>query len=77
MPAVSIVVPVYKVEAYLRRCVETLMRQTLHDIEIILVDDGSPDGCPALCDQLAAQQRTKCGSLHSHREIFRVCGFGR
>lgn len=55
MPAVSIVVPVYKVEKYLRRCVDSLVRQTLHDIEIILVDDGSPDGCPALCDQLAAE----------------------
>lgn len=55
MPAVSIVVPVYKVEAYLRRCVDSLVRQTLRDIEIILVDDGSPDGCPALCDQLAAE----------------------
>jgi len=54
MPAVSIVVPVYKVEAYLRRCVDSLVRQTLRDIEIILVDDGSPDGCPALCDELAA-----------------------
>ena len=42
---VSIVVPVYKVENYLERCVESLRSQTLSDIEIILVDDGSPDNC--------------------------------
>ena len=53
MPKVSIVVPVYKVEKYLSRCVESLLAQTIDDIEIILVDDGSPDGCPALCDEWA------------------------
>lgn len=52
---VSFIIPVYKVEAYLRQCVESLTCQTYRDIEIILVDDGSPDGCPALCDQLAAE----------------------
>lgn len=53
MPIVSIVVPVYKVEKYLRRCVNSLTNQTLSDIEIILVDDGSPDKCPEICDELA------------------------
>lgn len=52
---ISIIVPVYKVEAYLRQCVESLTCQTYRDIEIILVDDGSPDGSPALCDQLATE----------------------
>lgn len=52
---VTIVVPVYKVEKYLERCVASLCRQTLRDIEIILVDDGSPDACPRMCDALAAQ----------------------
>ena len=52
---VSVVVPVYRVEQYLQRCVDSLRNQTLRDIEIILVDDGSPDGCPALCDSLAAE----------------------
>ena len=46
MPEVSIIVPVYKVEKYLDRCIESLIVQTLSDIEIILVDDGSPDNCP-------------------------------
>ena len=50
MPKVSIVVPVYKVEKYLDRCVESLVGQTLQDLEIILVDDGSPDACPEMCD---------------------------
>ena len=50
---VSIIVPVYKVEPYLARCVESLRNQTLKDIEIILVDDGSPDNCPRMCYDLA------------------------
>lgn len=53
MADVSIIVPVYKVEKYLDRCVESLINQTLKNIEIILVDDGSPDNCPALCDKWA------------------------
>ena len=55
MPLVSIVVPVYKVEKYLERCVKSLLCQTLHDIEIILVDDGSPDRCPQICDEYASR----------------------
>lgn len=53
MAKVSVIVPVYKVEKYLARCIESLVCQTLSDIEIILVDDGSPDNCPMLCDQWA------------------------
>lgn len=50
---ISIIVPVYKVEKYLDRCVSSLVNQTLKNIEIILVDDGSPDSCPEMCDRLA------------------------
>ena len=50
---ISIIVPVYRVEAYLPQCVESLMRQTDQDIEIILVDDGSPDKSPEICDAYA------------------------
>lgn len=54
-PKVSVVVPIYNVEKYLPECVDSLLAQTLEDIEIVLVDDGSPDGCPALCDGYAAK----------------------
>ena len=50
MSRISIIVPVYKVEAYLDTCVKSLVSQTFRDLEIILVDDGSPDGCGELCD---------------------------
>lgn len=50
---ISIIVPIYNVERYLPKCIESLMAQTYADIEIILVDDGSPDGCPAICDKYA------------------------
>ena len=52
-PLVSIIVPVYNVEEYLDECVESLANQTYPDIEIILVDDGSPDNCPQICDKWA------------------------
>jgi glycosyltransferase involved in cell wall biosynthesis len=51
MPVISIIVPVYKVESYLRRCIDSIIAQTLTDFECILVDDGSPDSCPAICDE--------------------------
>lgn len=54
MPKISIIVPVYKIaERYLRQCIESLMKQSLHEIEIILVNDGSPDHCPEICDEYA------------------------
>lgn len=52
-PKVSIVVPVYNVEKYLDRCMNSLLNQTLQEIEIILVEDGSPDNCPQICDNYA------------------------
>lgn len=52
-PRITIVVPVYKVEKYLEKCVTSLINQTFPDIEIILVDDGSPDSCPEICDYFA------------------------
>ena len=50
---ISIVVPIYKVENYLRRCIDSLIHQDYPDIEIILVDDGSPDNCGTICDEYA------------------------
>ena len=56
IPIVSIIVPIYKVpEEYLRRCIESCIGQTLKNIEIILVDDGSPDNCGEICDNYAAK----------------------
>lgn len=55
MPLLSLIVPIYNVEQYLERCVASLCRQTLSDIEIILVNDGSPDRCPELCEALARE----------------------
>ena len=53
MDKISIIIPVYKVEKYLDRCVESIVNQSYENIEIILVDDGSPDNCPAICDEWA------------------------
>lgn len=49
-PKVSVIIPVYGVEKYLDRCVESVVNQTYKNLEIILVDDGSPDNCPKMCD---------------------------
>lgn len=51
---ISVIIPVYKVEKYLRKCVDSVINQTYKDLEIWLVDDGSPDNCPAICDEYAA-----------------------
>ena len=55
MCKISIIVPVYQVEALLDRCIKSLVAQTYSNLEIILVDDGSPDNCPAICDSWAAK----------------------
>lgn len=52
---ISIIIPIYKVERYLRRCVDSVIKQTYTNLEIILVDDGSPDECPQICDKYAAK----------------------
>ena len=54
-PLISVIVPVYKVEKYLDKCVQSLLNQTYKNIEIILVDDGSPDNCGQMCDEYAAK----------------------
>lgn len=54
-PKITIIVPIYNVEQFLDRCLHSLQKQTLKNIEIILVDDESPDNCPAICDQYAKQ----------------------
>lgn len=54
MPKISVIVPVYKVEQYLHRCVDSILMQSFRDFELILVDDGSPDSCGSICDGYAA-----------------------
>ena len=56
-PIISVVIPVYNVEAYIERCVNSVRNQTVENIEIILIDDGSPDQSPVLCDQYAEKDR--------------------
>ena len=57
MSLVSVIVPVYKVEKYLNRCVNSILNQTYKDLEVILVDDGSPDSCPEICDGYAQKDK--------------------
>ncbi|MEG0457025.1 MAG: glycosyltransferase family 2 protein, partial [Oscillospiraceae bacterium] len=55
MDKISVIVPVYNVEKYLNRCVESIIKQTYKNLEIILIDDGSPDNCGQLCEQFKTQ----------------------
>ena len=52
-PLISVIVPIYKVENYLRQCLDSIINQTYKNLEIILIDDGSPDNCPQICDDYA------------------------
>ena len=54
-PLISVIIPIYKVEPYLRKCVDSILMQTYTNLEVILVDDGSPDNCPAICDEYATK----------------------
>ena len=73
MPCVSIIVPVYNVELYIHRCIDSILAQTFTDFELILVDDGSPDNCPTICDEYAEKDgrifviHKKNGGLSSAR----------
>ena len=75
MNMISVIVPVYNVEPYLKRCVDSLLGQTYKNIEVVLVDDGSPDGCPEICDEYARRDdRVKVihksnGGLSSARNV--------
>lgn len=62
-PAISVIVPVYKTEKTLNACVDSILRQTFSDLELILVEDGSPDPCPALCDTIA-QTDARVRAIH-------------
>lgn len=53
LPLLSIIVPIFKIEKYLPRCIDSILRQPFNDYELILVNDGSPDACPSICNQYA------------------------
>ena len=55
MPPISVIVPIYNVEKYIHRCIDSILAQTFTDFELILVDDGSPDNCGTICDEYAAK----------------------
>lgn len=55
MPIVSVIVPVFRVEMFLSKCIDSILAQTFTDFEVILVDDGSPDNCGAICDEYASR----------------------
>lgn len=63
-PKISVLVPVYKVEPYLQRCIDSVLNQDFTDWELILVDDGSPDRCPEICDKNAAEYPDKIKVVH-------------
>ena len=69
-PKISVIVPVYKTEGLLDRCVESIVGQTYKNLEIILVDDGSPDNCPAMCDEWA-EKDSRIRSYIKKTEEFR------
>ena len=57
MAEISVIVAVYKMEQFLPRCIESILRQSFSDLELILVDDGSPDNCGKICDAYAEQDQ--------------------
>ena len=57
MSRITVIVPVYKVERYLHRCVDSILSQSFQDFDLVLVDDGSPDNCPAICDSYAESDK--------------------
>lgn len=75
-PAISVIVPVYKAEKYIHRCLDSIINQTFRDFELILIDDGSPDKSGEICDEYAAKdERVKV--IHKENEgvsVARNCG---
>ena len=63
MPLISVVLPNYNIECYLDRCMEAVLNQTYSNLEILMVDDGSPDSCPQMCDRYA-EQDSRVRALH-------------
>ena len=80
MPKISVIIPIYKSEPYLKKCIDSVINQTFKDLEIILIDDGSPDNCGKICDEYASKDNRvkvihkKNGGLSSARNAgLEVC----
>lgn len=75
IPTISVIVPVYNVEKYLHRCIDSILIQSFTDFELLLIDDGSPDNCGAICDEYAAKDarvrvfHKKNGGVSSARNL--------
>ena len=68
-PLISLIVPVYNVAEYLPECVDSIINQTYKNLEIILVDDGSPDACPDICDEYAKRD-SRILVIHKKKVVF-------
>lgn len=66
-PAISVIIPVYRVEKYIHRCIDSVINQTIRNIEIILIDDGSPDKCGEICDEYARRD-SRISVIHKGNE---------
>lgn len=64
MPKFSLIVPVYRIEEYLPKCIDSVLAQTCQDFELLLIDDGSPDGCGKICDDYAARHPDRIRAVH-------------
>ena len=77
MPKVSIIIPIYKAEAYLSRCVDSILAQTFTDFEVLLIDDGSPDRLGEICDAFAKiDPRIKTAHLLRNGGVSRARNIG-
>lgn len=64
MPTFSLIVPIYRIEEYLPKCIDSVLAQSCQDYELLLVDDGSPDGCGKICDAYAAKHPERIRAIH-------------
>ena len=71
MCEIAVVVPIYKVELYLERCIESILAQTFTEFKLILVDDGSPDQCGQICDRYVKRD-SRVNVIHQENQIERV-----
>ena len=67
LPWISIIIPIFNVKLYLERCLKSILTQLLQNIEVILVDDGSTDGCGEICDEYAKKD-SRIRVIHKHNE---------